>query len=620
MAESEDNNANIDDHENDDNGKRKARVKRKGTMRRPQGSPDKRTVGKRRRPETTEKGSHGSVDGRDDAPGTPAAKQPRKSLYGRTIGLFGRAVGGAVGLLTPGRALRQSASNSSPNNACQGDDNGGASCEQKDAVGDEVEDEEDEENEEDEEEEKKDLDDNDVSPQREQRRQHTKAPSRRSDGEGNDRGADFAAASAAAGEGALEARSCRSFADHGGSRSRPDADEERLEGADGENAAFRLGVCGGLHDDMDRRGTLGRGSVAPSAEPDGFTAQEMPRSATFGCDVEQQPKLGAVRGEYIPGVHSSGSHVFGAKSSRSTTQMADQGIAEAVSGIGCDRVRPGPFVIGNWPVTHSAKYSQQAPQRSETKSISIQQRRAAAAAAALSGVGSVNSPNEEDRESEEKGVDEYDEPFTAKEVRDLLRAMQFRRNLPPAAALYLLSKLESPSAAVVRLQIIREHQENLDRLRAAAAGAVGDASSGAAGLLLGAPGDGYKFGLDGSGPGRRGTDDAGATTSAVARSGASGRGNRVPLVAPVARRRFAPPGAELLPTAPLMLPPLPRGISGSGTGGAGAARDGSGIMRTGLRYDRRSPSPPRGGDPDGLLTPARRLRAREREQGGGRER
>ncbi|CAM9150861.1 unnamed protein product, partial [Sphacelaria rigidula] len=56
-----------------------------------------RTSNKRRRPEP-ETGNDGNAD---SAPETPAAKQPRKGIYGRVSGVVGRV----VGMLTPGKKL-----------------------------------------------------------------------------------------------------------------------------------------------------------------------------------------------------------------------------------------------------------------------------------------------------------------------------------------------------------------------------------------------------------------------------------------------------------------------------------------------------------------------------------
>lgn len=565
---------------------------------------------KRRRPDPTddENSDSGGADPTDndrDAPETPAAKQPRTGLYRRVSGVFGRV----VGLLTPGRATRK-ISNGSPAGGNDNNREGDEAAAATDA-----------------------MDDNDQNDQDQGEEQGTWSPEPRqgrpgaagkgkgrSGGDGEGRravgGGIGAGTLAAAGEDTREAG--RSWAggsgDHypGGmyTRSRgfggsPDVGlgvGELLEVAGGKDVAFSPGVRHILRDEMRARSRpssrgspaaangerllpSGGGNVVPRAFGDGE------HRAMGAAGVGERGGVGAIQDVGFP--------VVGGLNTRRGRYEMEDGADDHVSATS-SRPRQEPFVFGadrssnHFPSDGAAEA--RSGEGSQRRAGTLQQRRRAAATAVLRG-GGHGRMQDEDFETDDGGGDEGnkmsgDEPFTLSEQRDIVRAVRFRRNLPPSAALYILSKMESRQAAHIRKQIMREYRKYRGRTGAAAA--------------------------------RRRPAHASLSGSGSSRSPA--------LVAPVARRRVAPPGSELVPTAPLrnaplMLPPPPRGLSGRTDDTASAAGDRDG-MRPGVSYDRRSsagermqaPSAPRGGDPDGLLTPARRARAGARQQDSGRER
>lgn len=222
-----------------------------------------------------------------------------------------------------------------------------------------------------------------------------------------------------------------------------------------------------------------------------------------------------------------------------------------------------------------------------------------------------------------EGEGEDDAPFTPTELRDLVHSLRFRRGLPPAAAMYLLSRMESPSAALVRRQILQEY-------RAAAADAASSLDPGSSRLERSQPalGAGRGRGRDGE-RSPIGGGHAGLGLRFAARaSGGGGTSRAGTLVAPVPRRRDAPPGAELVPVAPLGLPlmlppPPPRGFpfgSAGGVGAGGAVGGRGGSMRSPLPPSMPPPSSPfrrgrEGSAEEDLLTPARRARLDAQHRG-----
>ncbi|CAM9150785.1 unnamed protein product [Sphacelaria rigidula] len=295
----------------------------------------------------------------------------------------------------------------------------------------------------------------------------------------------------------------------------------------------------------------------------------------------------------------------------------------------------------NSPSDGHAIFAGSSDSRNPRRSI-LQRRRDAAAAAVLGGGGRRQSGTRfEETEDEGKNTatnDEGDDPFTASEGRDLVRALRFRRNLPPSAAMYLLSKMESRSVARLRVQVLREYKETMGRSWPAPGGGkfgdVGEAAPASTSLAHIALGDAQRSSASSAGSLDAFRDEPEAARSVragVSRNAGSSNNQSPPIVAPIARRRGAPPGSELVPTAPLqnsplMLPPPPRGgeflksHAGAGARGASESRDG---VRSRAPYERRSsvaggemlaPRVTRGGDPDGLLTPAHKARATARRQ------
>lgn len=248
------------------------------------------------------------------------------------------------------------------------------------------------------------------------------------------------------------------------------------------------------------------------------------------------------------------------------------------SGAGLSDAPSNSFAMVQVPNNRLRQNEAGASAGAASSSAIIQSRYDAAAAAA--------APR---RRRSDENADEGDPPFTPTELKDLVRSLRFRRGLPPAAAMYLLSKLESRSAALVRQQILDEHRD----LIAALQDPVGGAAEG--------------------GTAARESRRGGTMGDPRARSGA--RGGGVPLVAPVARRRVTPPGADLAPPAPLqspvMLPPPPRGFFAGG-GSAGRQR----LFDHRPEMQREMPPPaPRGEDSVDLLTPARRRTLAEGRNG-----
>ena len=69
--------------------------------------------------------------------------------------------------------------------------------------------------------------------------------------------------------------------------------------------------------------------------------------------------------------------------------------------------------------------------------------------------GAIGGGQEEG--TEEEIETETDPSFTPTQQRDLVRALRFRRGLPPAAAMYILSKMEIELASRLRGQILWGH-------------------------------------------------------------------------------------------------------------------------------------------------------------------
>lgn len=586
---------------NNDNGSGRirgssARSRRGAAVRRAKDSklPSKpRKRNKRRRPESTDNedgggGGGGADPNARDAPETPAAKQPRTGLYRRVSGVVGRV----VGLLTPGRAVRKVTNGTvSPASAYDNDSEGDQPDAATDATDDNYHNDEDQGEEQD-----------NWSPTRcpGQRQSQAGGKGKGRSGVGGGGGAGRHAIgsigermSAAAGEDTREAgRPWVGSGDHyprgvsarsRGVGSSPVAGlgvEELLEVAGGNDTAFSPRMRHILRDERRTKSGPSRGSKA-AAEGERLPSRvaNAPRVSGDGrrrsTDAGKKAVAGAVRDSGYPAAR-------GLISKRGRHTM-DDGMDDSVRASSRNAFFPSEDAAGARPDEGSRK-----------RTRVLQQRRSAAATAVLAG-DRRDGMEEEEFEVAAAGGEvnkiSKDEPFTLSEQRDLARAVRFGRNLPASAAMYILSKMESRQAAHIRMQLIREYGKSGVSSRAPLAG--------------------------------------------PAHASLSGSGNNMPvLVAPVAQRRLAPPGSELVPTAPprnapLMLPPPPRDFSsradGAATATAAGSRDG---MRSGIPYNRRSsagermqaPMAPRRGDPDGLLTPARRAREETQQQDSGRER
>ena len=134
-------------------------------------------------------------------------------------------------------------------------------------------------------------------------------------------------------------------------------------------------------------------------------------------------------------------------------------------------------------------------------------------------------------------------------AQGIVRAMRLRRGVPPMAAMYLLSKIESESAASLRLEILRLINDRpSDREEDGSVGEVAMSQPAVA------------RGRAATGPWSR-ADDPEAKRA-------------VPLVAPVARRPATPQKSELAPSASLessLMPPPPASSRRRATMGPSAA-------------------------------------------------
>lgn len=445
---------------------------------------------------------------------TPAAKrQARRGLYGRVSGIFGRA----VGLLTPGRARTPAALVLSPHSALQGSEDN-----------DEVE--------------------------------------------------------GANGSGSREGDNSARLNNLETGAGRRVGISALDNGSDDEGFVLANGGEGALWEGAARRVTVG-GATAGSSSPGNSAAA---RASLRNVDPAAVPppvlKEAAV---FSPGVR--GESLKDRARARGATAAAARGnspLARRASGHGLGFTQLRGSMAGDedgspgsYPPAASGGF-----RRSQDERASIAGGEAMLYSSInnsslldcpLPAAGRTWGDGHEDENGNEGEEEEEDAPFTCTELRDLVRALTFKRGLPPAAAMYLLSKMESPLADLVRRQILQEHQK-------AVTGSVrGSRRHSVAGGRYVGPDTQHHY-----------------------RHGSGSRSSA--LVEPVARWKLPPPGANVAPFAPLqpalmMPPPPPRG--GLYFDDTSAASDGSG--RLGMLGDMQPP-PVRGKDPDDLLTPGRR--------------
>lgn len=567
--------------------------------------PSTRAAGKRNRAavDAENENSYNSAGNasQDETVATPAAKQ-RRGLYGRVSGLVGRA----VGLLTPGRPSRPAAAAvaSPPNSVAEDDaedgmeaavDGGRRSDSSRGSlVAGEA------------------RGRSSITP-----RSRSRVPMAGSDEDGGssaagrhreedavvytDDGVSEGVDSTQQVSGTSSARASTSPSGRGSSGTIRDAAVGSATvsppAAGGNLASFSPGVLNSRHQFRNTRSRT-RGAIAAAAAAsqvqsrgafrEGLGVGSL-RGNTVGDGLDSSPSPGRARDVGTrrrkveraavgdrQGAFASLSEGWGTGSLR-PDHSSDVDLPFA-SGAGRSGAPSNSFAMVHAPNNRLRQNEAGASAGAASSSAIIQSRYDAAAAAA--------APR---RRQSDENADEEDPPFTPTELKDLVRSLRFRRGLPPAAAMYLLSKLESRSAALVRQQILDEHRDLIAALKDPVSGAAGG----------GAP--------------VRESRRGGAMGDPSARSGA--RGGGVPLVAPVARRRVTPPGADLAPPAPLqspvMLPPVPRGLLAGG-GSAGRQR----LFDHRPEMHREMPPPaPRGEDYVDLLTPARRRTLAEGRDG-----
>lgn len=588
------------------------------------------TPGKRRRDETAEKGAS-QRDGEGDAPETPVSKQPRASLYGRVTGLVGRA----VGLLTPGRTFRQNNikdDHESDRGGCGHDDgaaitagidNGGRKRKEKGKAkraeersggqqrnGQQANEKRADNN--------NDSDDDGdcyftMSTSPKPRRHSQQQP--RVAGEATEgRDDDFAdAMDVAAGTGDEDARPAGTAAagrsprggsggrDSGGSSSCDESTSPLSNNCSGFSPGTRS-----LHDGLKTRSKRPRGRPTPATTTqarrstfgNGFLESEMPqrgrelhlgfREAARGAE-EELDYSSANQSRDMSSNSNGHHHPLGSGMRRepeeSTAALRELQYSRRTS---ADGGGIGDSNGSDPPSAENSSTQNMAPDFSSTNDKAVTSLVPARHRGRARQQGAFSRQSEDDRRAQGgiEGVLSV-EQFTPTETTDLVRTLSCTRELHPSAAVHVTSALRSKLAARARWRALKldkraRRGRGVLALTAEASSPAGGNGQGYAALGTGA--------WEGGKPGVRG-----------------GGGGSVLLVAPVARRRDAPPGADLVPTAPLqakaMLPPPPRGGGfGSSSSWSGSAAEESGL------HSRRSGgarTPPRGRDPDGLLTPAR---------------